>query len=209
MKTSRSEQLTLFSFRPKLNEYSEELAKKVKQEKRSIYLDLKERDSKNQLGYDTFQPLVGGANPANQMHLRYSASNQDIAGRNDDSYLAPIRSQSPKKAIKQWEILYKVDVERRREKEKKRKEEALMKELEDLKECTFKPKLVTSEALTPLHNVAIGSMYERNLAWQMNKERRLEKERKKESKEKIRECTFRPMIKASGMLTPRVFRTVT
>jgi hypothetical protein len=63
------------------------------------------------------------------MHLRYSASNKDISGRKDDSYLAAIKSQSPKKAINQWEILYKIDVERRREKEKKRKEEALMKEL--------------------------------------------------------------------------------
>jgi hypothetical protein len=42
-----------------------------------------------------------------------------------------------------------------------------------------------------------GSLYERNLKWQENKEKRLQKERKKESKEEISKCTFRPNIKES------------
>ena len=42
-----------------------------------------------------------------------------------------------------------------------------------------------------------GTLYERNLKWQENKEKRLQKERKKESKEEIRKCTFRPNIKES------------
>jgi hypothetical protein len=42
-----------------------------------------------------------------------------------------------------------------------------------------------------------GSLYERNLKWQENKEKRLQKERKKESKDEIRKCTFKPNIKES------------
>ena len=42
-----------------------------------------------------------------------------------------------------------------------------------------------------------GTLYERNLKWQENKEKRLQKERKKESKEEISKCTFRPNIKES------------
>jgi len=40
-------------------------------------------------------------------------------------------------------------------------------------------------------------MYERQLKWLGNKEHRLEKERKRESKDEIRQCTFKPNIKSS------------
>ena len=40
-------------------------------------------------------------------------------------------------------------------------------------------------------------MYERQLKWLGNKEMHLEKERKKESKDEIRQCTFKPDIKQS------------
>lgn len=43
-----------------------------------------------------------------------------------------------------------------------------------------------------------GSLYDRNLKWQENKETRLQKERKKEAKEEISKCTFKPSIKESA-----------
>ncbi len=43
-----------------------------------------------------------------------------------------------------------------------------------------------------------GSLYERNLKWQENKEKRLQKERKREAKEEISKCTFKPSIKESA-----------
>jgi hypothetical protein len=42
-----------------------------------------------------------------------------------------------------------------------------------------------------------GDMYERQLRWLGNVEKLLEKERKKESKDEVRECTFKPNIKSS------------
>ena len=43
----------------------------------------------------------------------------------------------------------------------------------------------------------IGDIYERQLRWLGNVEKRLEKERKKESKDEVKGCTFRPDIKQS------------
>lgn len=43
----------------------------------------------------------------------------------------------------------------------------------------------------------MGKMYERNIAWQSTKEKKIIKERKKETKDEVRECTFRPNLKSS------------
>ncbi len=71
-----------------------------------------------------------------------------------------------------------------------------MKELDELKDCTFQPKL-TIKTQSQSHRRVGGNMYERQLKWLDNKEMRLEKERKKESKDEIRQCTFKPDIKQS------------
>ncbi len=59
-----------------------------------------------------------------------------------------------------------------------------MKELLELKECTFQPKLDSANSANNRKYMA-GSLYERNLKWQENKEKRLKKERKREAKEEI------------------------
>ena len=71
----------------------------------------------------------------------------------------------------------------------------MLKELQELKECTFQPKLESNNSNT--RKYMTGTLYERNLKWQENKEKRLQKERKKEPKEEISKCTFRPNIKES------------
>jgi hypothetical protein len=64
----------------------------------------------------------------------------------------------------QWDILYKLDMQKRANKEQKLKEQAVLKEIESLKECTFQPKLESNNSNT--RKYMTGSLYERNLKWQ-------------------------------------------
>jgi hypothetical protein len=108
-------------------------------------------------------------------------------------------SKELSKSPSHFELLYKADIEKRKLKLQMRKEQQVLKELEELKECTFQPRLLVASpsAGQLLRRKQLGNLYERNLVWQLNKERRLEKERKKESKDEVRECTFRPNIRRS------------
>jgi hypothetical protein len=55
-------------------------------------------------------------------------------------------------------------MQKRANKEQKLKEQAVLKEIESLKECTFQPKLESNNSNT--RKYMTGSLYERNLKWQ-------------------------------------------
>lgn len=89
-------------------------------------------------------------------------------------------------------MLYRIDMEKKKHKEQVRRELSLLKEMEELKQCTFKPKLNKSDSDHGLLQWSTGKIYERNKAWIELKEKKLEVERKKEKKQELKACTFKP-----------------
>eukprot|EP00347_Sterkiella_histriomuscorum_P007449 403348874 len=160
-----------FTFKPKLNEISELIAKKKKQ---LIRQELKDINNQN------------GPRSA--------------------------RSSNPKN---HFEILYKMDTERKKQMEQKMQEQNLLNEMSELQQCTFKPDIYQSRQNSKnLHNNfhhhtqrSGSNFYERNLQWLDQKETKLKVERKKDKKDIVKECTFKPDIKQSDFSYQHVQKT--
>ncbi|CDW75307.1 UNKNOWN [Stylonychia lemnae] len=147
-----------FTFKPQLNEISNIIAKKKKEQLKEYF---KEKDK--------------------ELNLRNSRS-------------------LPKN---HFELLYRLDTERKKQQQQKIHEQGLLKEMDELRQCTFKPQLEAqnsqAQGIAHMNHLQRSSsdFYQRNLQWLEQKDTKVKGERKKEKKEKVKECTFKPNLRQS------------
>jgi len=97
-----------------------------------------------------------------------------------------------KRHVPQWELLYSLDVQRRRLRDEVRREISQKREEDELRACTFRPQLNTTTDFSDSRSVI-----ERNEAWLFSKQKKLERQRKKEAKDEVKDCSFQPNLRSS------------
>ena len=67
--------------------------------------------------------------------------------------------------VSKWDLLHKADLIKRKETVAKLQEQALLKEMDEKKQCTFQPAINQPYRQVRAMSRSTSSVYERNLKW--------------------------------------------
>lgn len=88
--------------------------------------------------------------------------------------------------------------------EQRIQEERLKRELDEIRQCTFKPQLHSArnrertDMVEEQHKVTVTGVYDRSQMWKNQIDHKVAKDRRKEKRREDKKCTFRPNLKHSS-----------
>lgn len=130
-----------------------------------------------------------------QLDMKHQHDISTPNGNNKNNYSTQVYLKPLSPGRQTSKILHheKEKEDRRSKLVKKIKDEKILKEMEELKECTFKPK-TNNRNFPPQDN---QNLYNRQLEWMRNKFKKLEQEKYKEQVKLEVELTFKPRVNST------------